>query len=380
MRYEVALPAIGYAEEGTIEEWLVNEGEYIAKGKPLLIINTEKSAIEIESPADGYLHILTDPGTTVPVRTVIGILYESRDEIGRETKDAGPSEKRVFVTPAARSLAEKEGISLDELIKNSDKKRIGTRDVEEFLSKLRKQGEVPDKKLCVESPEGIPLTPMRKTIARRLVRSLQESAQVTAITEIDVSELVKLRDRTGLKKGNGKKTSWNAIFMKAIASAVGEHPILNSQLIDEKVYVFSTVAMGFAIDLPDGLVVPVIRNVEALEIEELDKRLVECVEKARTGQLSAGDMDGGTITFSNAGMYEVDFFTPILNPPQTAIVGVGKIRPVPRVIGEGIAIRQVVYISLTYDHRVLDGAEASRFLTTLKRFLEKEHGAFGLKV
>ena len=169
--------------------------------------------------------------------------------------------------------------------------------MEEFLSKLRKQGEVPDKKLCVESPEGIPLTPMRKTIARRLVRSLQESAQVTAITEIDVSELVKLRDRTGLKKGNGKKTSWNAIFMKAIASAVGEHPILNSQLIDEKVYVFSTVAMGFAIDLPDGLVVPVIRNVEALEIEELDKRLVECVEKARTGQLSAGDMDGGNYFF-----------------------------------------------------------------------------------
>ena len=191
-------PAIGYAEEGTIEEWLVNEGEYIAKGSRC-DHQHGKSAIEIESPADGYLHILTDPGTTVPVGTVIGILYESRDEIGRETKDAGPSEKRVFVTPAARSLAEKEGISLDELIKNSDKKRIGTRDVEEFLSKLRKQGEVPDKKLCVESPEGIPLTPMRKTIARRLVRSLQESAQVTAITEIDVSELVNY-DRTGLKR------------------------------------------------------------------------------------------------------------------------------------------------------------------------------------
>lgn len=379
MPYEVAMPKIGYAEEGTIEEWLISEGEYVTKGKPLLMINTEKSAVEIESPAEGYLHILATAGDTIPVGTVIGLLHESPDDIGREIKGASPSSQRVFVTPAAKALAEKEGLGLDEVIKNTEKERIGLRDVEKLLSKLRRQDEGSDENASLKSPQGIPLTPIRKTIARRLVRSLQESAQVTVITEIDVSNLAELRDHTCLQNANRRKVSWNAIFMKAIALAVGEHSVLNSQLIDERVYVPSAVNMGFAIDLPEGLVVPVIRNVETLGIRKLDNHLVECVEKARSGQLTPNDLKDGTITFSNSGMYEVDFFTPILNPPQSAIVGIGKIRTVPRVVEDEIAIRLVVYTSLTYDHRVLDGAEASRFMTTFKRLLEKDYVALALE-
>ena len=372
MPFEVTMPKMGYADESTIDQWLVGEGEYVEKDAPLLLINTDKSTIEVEAPASGYLHIIAPAGVTVPVDNTIAVLYETASAESTQTQKKESRYERVFVTPAARALARRQGIEIERLIQEVGKEKIGIEDVEAAIGGFRcRRKETRGSDSCAEGRvQVIPLTGTRKTIGQRLMQSLRESAQVTAITEADVTRLAELREQACLSRECQRRVSWNALFIKAMTQAINEHPLPNSRLVDGQIQVSLAVNVGIAVDTDSGLLVPVVQNVERLSLLELDNVLADRIEKARAGALNPSDMQGGTITFTNSGMYEVDFFTPILNLPQSAIVGIGRIRKAPRVIDDTVVVRSVVYISLTYDHRVLDGAEAARFLTTFKHILE----------
>jgi pyruvate dehydrogenase E2 component (dihydrolipoamide acetyltransferase) len=400
MSAEVILPRFNMdMEEGTIVRWLRRDGDQVRDGEPLCEVETDKVAMEVEAPAAGVLcGLRAQEGETVRVTSVIAYIASDEYEAHRIRAESEPSAQsqdgaapsaqqlvpeqpspetdgrsvgeRVRASPAVRRLAREHGIDLAALADEGG--RVTRSAVEEAIS--RQAGTVAP--VTAERAQvatiasarlgGEPLGSTRKAIAARLVRA-REIPDITVEVEVRARRWLAWRDRCSSEE----RPSITALLAAALARALHEHPVLNSTFEDDLVVRHDTVNLGIAVARPKGLIVPVLKGIETLTLTELTRQSRQLIDKARADRLTMDDVSGGTFTLSNLGDVGVDRFRALINPPQVAILAVGRIaeRVVP--INGAIGIEPTLQLSLTCDHRVVDGEPAGRFLVALKQFIEE---------
>jgi pyruvate dehydrogenase E2 component (dihydrolipoyllysine-residue acetyltransferase) len=340
MATEVRLPQSGMGmADGTVTAWLKDVGDEVRKGECIAEVEAAKTTVEIEAPCDGILaRILAPPGTLVPVREIMALIVSAG-----EPGQAG--EVAVQVVPAARRLAREHGIALTDVPGSGPGGRITEADV----------------RARIEHGPGASVRPLAGTrglIARRMLASLQGSAQYTLVRTVDVTELADRHDRGALPAG----VTYTDAVARAVVLSLAEHPHLNAHVTGEQVRIASAVDLGIGIDTDDGLIVGVLRNAGDLGLAELSARRKAITERVRAGRATVTELQGSTFTISNLGALGIDAFTPIINPPEVAILGVGRILDEPAPSAGGITWRKSMTLSLTVDHRAVDGAPAARFL------------------
>jgi len=388
-------------EEGLIGKWLKNEGETVEEGEPLCEVETEKTVDMIEAPASGLLHKIVIPtGNFVSINQVIAVIAQSDEEIvdlgkvieeAKETTLGRPKpeikktekmeipevveEKKMKLSPLARKLAEKHGIDITGIDGTGPGGRIVKRDIQKAI-KMEKVLQAPVTiPTTVERGKVIPFVGRRKVIADRLFRSARTALHVPLTIEVDMSETSKLREELNTEYEKRAKTrlSYTDILVKAVAAALKEHPIVNSILENGQIKIIEEINIGVAVATNEGLIVPVVRDADEKSLREIAVSIEELVEKARLDKLVTREVSGGTFTITNLGMFEVDLFAPIINPPESAILGVGRITKKPIAMDDEVVVRPMVTLTLVFDHRIMDGAEAARFLQEIKQVLEEPH-------
>lgn len=397
MATKVIMTKLGLTmKDGTVVNWLKKEGERVEKGEPLVEVETEKISSDLEAPASGVLlKITAEKGAIVPVSGLLGIIGEPNEDVSSienteaeaeisaatpETEkvlkpsEAEISPEKVRISPLARKIAEEQKVDLTKITGTGPDGRIVKEDVLKALGKTETVGQ-PTANLSkegVEVAEVIPLVSMRKTIAERLFQSYSSAVHTTVITEVDMTEASKFRKGlvAKVKEETGASLTYTGIIVKAAASALREHKLVNSTLEDQEIKILKNINVGVAVDIEEGLIVPVIRDADRKPLSEIAVLLSKLGEKARNRTLSMEEVAGGTFTVTNLGMLGVHTFIPIINPPQAAILGVGAIEDRPVIVEGGIVARSRLNLSLVYDHRIINGAEAARFLQTMKRILE----------
>jgi pyruvate dehydrogenase E2 component (dihydrolipoamide acetyltransferase) len=398
--------------DGVISKWLKQVGEPVKRGEPLFEVESDKVTTEVESPADGVvLRLAVDEGTKVDVGVVLAVIGRPGEQtassgpaLAREATPpsapavstiappppAAPTEaERIFVSPRARKTAEELGVDLSHLRGTGPGGRILERDVIAAApSAVPVTSPAPSAPLPagpgtpplprVDGGNVLPLAGMRRTIAERMVHSQQTVAEVTLTAEVDVGEIVKLRAQVGdeWEKQYGFKVSYTEVIVKAVGKALREHPYLNSSLTDAGIQLHSDVNVGFAVAIDEGLIVPVVRQADHKALVEIARAVRDLSERARLSQLTRDDVGGGTFTISNMGMLGVEAFTPIVNWPECAILGVGRIADRAVVRDGQIVARPTMWLSLTFDHRIVDGAPAGRFLGRVRQLLESPYLLF----
>ncbi len=353
-------------DSGVVVEWLKSEGEDVREGEPIVKIMSEKVTYEVPSPASGRLYKrLVEEGREVPVATVIGRIMEkglSEEELRRVLEaEARPAaeRRRVLATPMARRLARQYGIDLTKVVGTGPGGRITKEDVLRAVEEARLLGP--------RVARVIPLTGYRKTSAERLARGFREAPHASVSMLVDMTRVVGMREEL---RRRGVDVSYTAIFVKAVSRALREHPEVNATYEDGVVKVWGDVNVCVAVSTEDGLTAPVVRNADRLGLEELSEAIENLAEKARSKRLGREDVEGGTFTVTNLGMFGVDSFTPVINPPQAAILAVGRIVRRPVVVGDSVEVRETAQLTLSFDHRVLDGVPAARFLSRVRELLE----------
>jgi pyruvate dehydrogenase E2 component (dihydrolipoamide acetyltransferase) len=418
----VTMPKWGLTmKEGKVTKWYKNEGDSVQKGEDLFEVETEKITNRVESPANGTLFQIVVPvGTTVPVGTILAVIAEEGEQperiegihVGEAREGVGASSQGPTVTekaqekkfipasPAARRLAKElaidlalvQGTGTDGRITETDVRRYSEGGVpapkitplaEEMvkqegldittISGTGEGGKITkeDVKGALERRTSIPFTGMRKTIADNMYASLQNTAQLTVFTEADVTEMVRFRDlvQEEYKEDETMKISFNDVIILATSRALKRFPMMNSALIGDEILLHDAVNIGIAVSLREGLIVPVLRDADKKGLLQIARESRELARKAHEGTLAVDEVTGGTFTISNVSMLDVDGFTPILRPPETGILGVGRVKDKPVVYDGEIAIRSMMFLSLTFDHRVLDGTPAMAFLETVAHYL-----------
>jgi pyruvate dehydrogenase E2 component (dihydrolipoamide acetyltransferase) len=388
---EVKLPRLGQGmESGTIVKWLKNEGDPVEKGEPLYELDTDKVTQEVEAEASGVLLKIAVNEGEVPVGRTIAVIGEQGEEVSVSSDEPEPAAEepepkeapappqgngrpeeshtiqaggRVKASPLARRIARERGIDVASLRGTGPEGRIVAEDVERAeAAPAAVPAPVPTGEI-----ERRELTSTRKTIARRLTEAwqipvfqLQASADMTRVNAL----VARLREAE-------TKATVTDVLTKVCATALVRHREVNAQWTDDAILVFPTANVGIAVATPQGLIVPVIRGAERLQLAEIVAARTDIVTRAREGKLQRADLEEGTFTISNLGMYRVEAFTAVLNPPQAAIVAVGAIeeRAVPH--GGEIAVRPMMTLMATFDHRAVDGAPAAEFLQTVKELLEE---------
>ena len=424
-------------KQGKLSKWFKQEGDTVQKGESLFEVETEKITNTVQSVASGILfQIVIQLGETVPVGAVLAVVADEGEAPDRiegikvgevedvEAAPAGkaapakaeeaPAEKKyVLASPAAKRLAKELGVDLASVPGTGKEGRVTEDDVKKFheegppppritpvaaemarqagldLSTIVGTGEggkitKEDVELAISSPaaapgappappKSLPFTGMRRAIADNMHASLQNSAQLTLMTEVDVTEMVHFRDllREEYGKDESVRISYNDIIIYTIARVLKRFPYMNSTLVGEEILLHDRVDIGMAVALPDGLIVPKVRNADRKGILQIGREAREAAGKAREGALSMDEVTDGTFTISNMSMLGVDGFTPIINPPEIAILGVGRVVEKPGVKNGQIEIRSYMTLSLTIDHRVVDGAPGGEFLQSLARHLEQ---------
>ena len=349
MPFEVIMPKLSLTmQEGIITRWIKAEGERVEKDEPLFEVQTEKVNYEIKSPATGILiKILCLEDISTPVGEVIALIGEQGEE-GVEI----PALETDLVRDKTESEPEPE-------IKAEPQPE--TRASDEVVIKGDAEAVVTD-----EEYQVVPLQGMRKVICERMHQSLIQSAQMTHTVEVDVTELAKKRD--AIKQDY--PVSFNDMLIKICAEVLKKHPMINSSLEGNEIHVFKNINMGMAVAVPDGLIVPVIQNAGEKTLREIASETINLAEKARALKLSKEEMSGGTFTVTNLGMFGIDVFTPIINQPESAILGIGRIVEKPAIFEGEVRKRKMMFLSLTFDHRIIDGAPAAEFLRDMREAVE----------
>jgi len=404
MAIEVTVPRLGWSmDEGVFVEWLKDDGDHVDSGDMLFILEGEKAAEEIESFDSGVLRLPPDgpkPGDVVLVGQVVGFLCEQDEVLPKSCGDmvapAMPSvadlvadpaseirepfrqpdvetvtqistptsskrEDRIVATPRARRAAEKLGIDLIALMGTGKGGRIREQDVLAAESSARSV-------MSTTGAGGVtgnlhPHTTIRQTIARRMVAGVTNVAPVTLHVKADATTLVALRNF--LKEDSVDCPSYNDMIIKFCAVALQQHPMLNAQWRDEGIFIPDVINISLAVDTEVGLMVPVVRDVSSKSLGEIVTNSRQLIEASQNRQITAGQMEDGTFTVSNLGAFGIEYFTPIINLPQCAILGIGAIRQEPIMDGSEVVNKDQLPFSLTFDHRIVDGAPAAKFLQTL---------------
>ena len=384
------MPALGVAQEkGTLLNWLKAEGQSVTKGEPLMEIETDKATVEIEAPASGILtNVTASAGDEIPVGNKIAVILapgekfaetpparsQGRDQAlpqsapvkpGRKFEEKSQQSGVIKASPAARRIAREKGLELSAVRGTGPEGAVLTDDLIRLSAAPLAAPGGPAK-----IKETVQLTPMRRIVGERMTQSKQTAPHFYLSIDADMTEVT--RQRNALKvKGEQEIPSVNDFIVCATARALREVPSLNAAFTEQGVQFYSDINIGVAVALDDGLVVPVIRNADRISLEELGKQSRNLAEKAQKKKLLPSDYEGGTFTISNLGMFGVDSFIAIINPPQCAVLAVGRVAPRVVADGEAVVIRSLMTATLSADHRVVDGAHAASFLQQLKEQLEK---------
>ena len=356
---KVLMPRLSLTmSEGTVVQWFKREGEKVEKGEPVVEVLSDKVTYEVEAPASGVLRkIMAEEGVDVPVAEPLAIITAPNEELPEVEAIAETPvvkvEERVLASPAAKRVAKEHGVDLAQVKGTGPEGRI----VEEDVRRL-----IEEAKVARKIRQVIPLAGIRKTAAERVSLSAKTAPHSAITMGMDVTNVKKLREKV--------QVSYTDVLVKAVAEALTEHAIMNSTLEKDQIKIFEDVNVGVAVATEAGLVVPVIRNADKKSLKEISSALKELVEKARNGKLTREELTGGTFTITNLGMFGVDTFTPIINPPETAILGVGRIVEKPVVVDKKVVVKPIMQLSLSFDHRVVDGTPAAQFLQKVKEIIE----------
>lgn len=385
MAVVVTMPKLGLTmTSGSVAKWHKTEGDKVEKGEVILEVATEKITYKVEATESGVLRkILVQPGVNVPIGTSLAVLAEPDEDISHlleETPAPAEPEKQakeeappqVEVAKSTGEIAKEHGIDLSVVTGTGPGGRIVEKDVLDFIESRKKAPTAqPAPKPGAGAPKRVPLSEIRQVIAERMSTSWKNSPMVTINADVDCGAIKKLReDLKEAFKARGLNLSYNYIFIKACAMALKEQPMLNSCLEGNEVLLYEEINIGLAVATDEALLVPVVKDAGGKNLYEIAAAGDSLIEKARTGGLSLDDVSGGTFTITNLGMFAVRDFTPIINPPQCAILGVGQMNDRPCVWCDQIVPRPMMILSLTFDHRIVDGVQGARFLKRIKELLE----------
>lgn len=399
MSFELVMPRAGLTMvEGTIAAWTAAEGQQVKKGDVIMEFENEKNTIEFNCTHDGILHITAQEGDTVAVGAPIGIVAESQAEYetlcggsasapaaapaAEEAAPAVPAAPaapiaqstgaRVRATGLAKKIAKQKGVDLCAVKGTGPNGRIIAQDVQEYLEEQKNAPAVPAAAVVPDDMvTEIQMTGIRKAIAKNMFNSLQEMAQCTAAVEVDVTELLAYRQKlVANQEYLGCKVTVNDLLAMATVKMLQKHPTANATFDGKTLYVHSAVNLSVAVAAEVGLMVPVVKNAERMSLVELHNAMSDVALRARDQKLKGGEQGGGTFTISNVGMFPIDWSTPIINPPQVAILGFGRAVKKPVVMGDDIKVRSMMHVFLTFDHRVFDGLEVGRILSDMQKLLE----------
>ncbi|MCL7747438.1 2-oxoglutarate dehydrogenase complex dihydrolipoyllysine-residue succinyltransferase [Halalkalibacter alkaliphilus] len=408
---EIKVPELAESiTEGTIAQWLKQVGEHINQGEYIAELETDKVNIEIVAEHSGVIkEFKREPGDTVEVGEVIAVIDESgsaagetkteavQEEPKKETVPAAKAKAEVeastpsstdrpLASPAARKLAREKGIDLSTVSTGDPLGRVRKQDVESHGTKAQATQSAPAPSAPKKSPaapvasddpakpvERVKMTRRRQTIAKRLVESQQTAAMLTTFNEVDMTAVMDVRNRRkdAFVEKNGVKLGFMSFFTKAVVGALKEFPLLNAEIQGDELLIKKYYDIGCAVSTDEGLVVPVLRDADRLSFAGIEKGIGELGKKARDNKLSIADLQGGTFTITNGGVFGSLMSTPILNAPQVGILGMHKIQWRPVALDkERFENRPMMYIALSYDHRIVDGKEAVGFLVKVKELLE----------
>ena len=403
MILEIKIPSPGESiTEVEIGKWLAQDGEFVNKDQEIAEIESDKATLSLNATANGILKILFKEGERVAVGTVAcqldtdesiqhpenaSILLNkepvSEQKVKAETKTQIPSSpiqepenrslkadhNQVKITPAAKAVMEEAGLNMEDVINGLY--RITRKDVESVLGTLFNFSPQPpiEKK---RDADRTAMSALRRKLSQRLVAVKNETAMLTTFNEIDMSQLMELRKKyqQPFLEKYGFKLGFMSFFTKAVSVALSNHPAVNSLIEGDDIVTPKYHDIGIAVQTPKGLMVPVIRNAETKSIETIEREIKELAEKARAKKLSIQEMNGGTFTITNGGVFGSLMSTPILNPPQSAILGMHSIKDRPVAINGKVEIRPMMYVALSYDHRIIDGKDSVGFLVKIKELIE----------
>jgi len=405
MSTEIRVPTLGESvTEATIGQWFKKVGDTVAADEPLVELETDKVTIEVPAPAAGVLEAISaNPGDTVEINALLGAIggagaaaapkaaaepakAEAPAPAAAPVAAAGAPATSMAPSPSAQKMATEKGVDTDDIAGSGKRGQVLKEDVLSAMSKIvaapadakPAEAKAPAAaKAPVSSEEGdreerVKMSRLRLTIARRLKDAQNTAAMLTTFNEVDMQPVMNLRTQYKelFEKKHGVKLGFMGFFTKAVVHALKEIPAVNAEINGDELIYKQYANIGVAVGTDKGLVVPVVRDADQMSIAEIEKSINGLGKKARDGQLSMADMQGGTFTISNGGVYGSLMSTPILNAPQSGILGMHKIQERPVVVGGQIVIRPMMYLALSYDHRIVDGKEAVTFLVRVKESLE----------
>jgi 2-oxoglutarate dehydrogenase E2 component (dihydrolipoamide succinyltransferase) len=400
MPLDIVVPEVGESiVDARVAKWLRKEGDTVAAGDPLVELETDKIDLEVSAPQAGVLsRIDRKDGDDVKVGEVLGVIDESAKgaaaapaaaSTAKETTSAAPaaeSTRSPRATPTARKAAEEHDVDLARVRGSGDGGRVMRRDVEQAAS-TTPAAPAPEPVKAKAAPpvaeerrrpagerteERVRMSKRRATIAKRLVEAQSTAAMLTTFNEVDMSAVMALRERhkQAFKERHGVNLGIASFFVKASLGALRNFPRVNAEIQGEEMVLKHYFDVGVAVGASEGLVVPVLRDADRMTFAEIEQQIREFAKRAEDGSLSLADLKGGTFTITNGGVFGSLLSTPILNPPQVGILGLHKIQDRPVAVNGQVVVRPMMYVALTYDHRIIDGAEAVRFLVRVKELVE----------
>jgi 2-oxoglutarate dehydrogenase E2 component (dihydrolipoamide succinyltransferase) len=384
---DIRIPTVGESiSEVTLVKWLRKEGDWVERDEVVAELESEKATFEINAEQAGLLHPLAAEGDTLRIGDIACRIDETAarpEGAAPAASAAAPAPTAAPATPAAAAAAAPEvkaspvaaAIMADKKVDPASVNPSGTGGrilKQDVLDALSNPGRKPGTELFSRNERREKMSNLRKTISRRLVEAKNGTAMLTTFNEVDMSRIMEIRSRykDGFKEKHGVGLGFMSFFTKACSYALQEWPAVNAYINGDEIIHHDFCDVSIAVSAPKGLVVPVIRNAESLSMAEIERKVVELAKKARDNKLTLEEMQGGTFTITNGGVFGSLLSTPIINIPQSAILGMHKIQDRPVVVNGQIVVRPMMYLALSYDHRIIDGRESVGFLVRVKELLE----------
>ncbi|PLX15543.1 MAG: dihydrolipoyllysine-residue succinyltransferase [Marinilabiliales bacterium] len=396
---EIKIPSPGESiTEVEISNWLVENGDYVETDQEIAEIESDKATLPLMASKSGKIEIVAQTGETIKVGSVackidtsaVAPKTKPNNTIETAKEDNKTDEKKtvenktqihdkdseydkVRISPVAQKLMDENNINIDDVINGL--KRIGKSEVEQILSQKSNVGSVENKKEISRHVDRKKMTQLRKKLSERLVSVKNETAMLTTFNEVDMTEIIALRTKFQKQfvEKHGTKLGFMSFFTKAVSIGLKSFPAVNSHLDGDEIIYPDYSDIGIAVQTPKGLMVPVVRNAETFNLAELEIEIKRLADKGRAGRISLDDLSGGTFTITNGGVFGSLLSTPILNPPQSGILGMHNIQERPIAIKGKVVIRPMMYIALSYDHRTIDGKDSVGFLVKVKELLESPY-------
>ena len=388
MAKDLLVPTLGESvTEATVSKWLKEVGDSVKADEPVVELETDKVSVSVPSPETGILsEIKIQAGTTVNVGTVLGSIGAgSAGAIKKETVKVSqpvkpkiveaPISKKEILSPAVKRIVEEKRIDISTISGSGRDGRILKGDL---LESMGLPSSPSSARLTKGDEERVKMTRLRLTIAKRLKEAQDNAAMLTTFNEIDMSRIIEMRAeyKEGFQKRYGVKLGFMSFFVRSCVEALKAFPIINAEIQQDEIVYKNYYNIGVAVGTEKGLVVPVVRDANELSFADIEKQIIALGEKAKTGQLSIEELQGGTFTITNGGIYGSMLSTPILNPPQSGVLGMHNIVQRAVVVDGKVEVRPIMYLALSYDHRIIDGKDAVSFLVRVKEYLEDPRRLF----